>query len=385
MAVDPGESGRRAAKRAPRELRAGDVVAESRAILGSATPIPQSVHEQIVASLTSGVIAVDQDAVILTVNAAAPQCLNVAPESVVPGMSLAALEPAEQFMDLFRELKNSAKPIHRREIAFEVDGVRRMLGVTASALQGPKDFNGAIFLFTDLSDVRNLERRAELNKQLAQIGELTAGVVHELRNPMSVISGNAELLIRRLGPDHPQQRQADMIFQEAAQIEKLISQFLSFAKPFEAKLARCSAEGVVERAMQLVERAASEKGVRLEARVEPGLPPFQADLYKLAQALGNLMRNAIEAIRGEQGEVHLVASLEDSQIGFRVEDNGPGIHLNPGEDLLNPFFSKKEGGTGLGLSIVHRIITAHGGTIRYANRPEGGAAFQVTLPIEYGK
>lgn len=384
MAVDPGDSGTRAAKRAPRKVEGAKTSAAAGAT-SAGEPASQSVHEQIVASLTSGVIAVDKDAVILTLNPAASLYLNVPAESLHAGMALGECPPAEQFLDLFHELQRGARPIHRREIEFEVNGVRRMLGVTASALQGPDSFNGVIFLFTDLSDVRNLERRAELNRQLAQIGELTAGVVHELRNPMSVISGMAELLIRRLGPEHQQTRQAEMIFQEAQQIEKLISQFLSFAKPFEAKLARCSAEAVAERALQLVERAANEKGVRLEARIEPGLPPFQADLYKLAQALGNLMRNAVEAIRGEDGLVCLIASLDESQIGFRVEDNGPGIHLNPGEDLLNPFFSKKEGGTGLGLSIVHRIITAHGGTIRYANRPEGGAAFEITLPIEYGK
>lgn len=348
------------------------------------TPAPQSVHEQIVASHSSGVLAVDQHGHILTANAAAAAILNIPQNRLGPAAPLEGIGPAaEHFLDLFRELERGGQAIQRREMEIDAAGTRRILGVTASALQGEAPFNGLFYVFADLSEVRNLERRAELNKQLAQIGELTAGVVHELRNPMSVISGMAELTLRRLGPEHPQSRQVDLIFQEAQHIEKLISQFLSFAKPFEARLARADAEAVADRALQLVARAASEKGVHLERRLEAGLPHFQADVQKLGQALGNLLRNAIEAVRAE-GVVALVAAAGDAGIEFRVEDNGPGIHLNEGEDLLNPFFSKKEGGTGLGLNIVHRIVTAHGGEITYGNRPEGGAFFQVSLPIEYG-
>lgn len=348
------------------------------------TSAPQSVHEQIVASHSSGVLAADQHGHILTANAAAASILNIPQKCLAPGAPLEGIGPAaEHFLDLFRELERGGQAIQRREMEIDAAGTRRILGVTASALQGDAPFNGLFYVFADLSEVRNLERRAELNKQLAQIGELTAGVVHELRNPMSVISGMAELTLRRLGPEHPQSHQVDLIFQEAQHIERLISQFLSFAKPFEARLARAEAEAVADRALQLVARAASEKGVQLERRLASGLPHFQADVQKLAQALGNLLRNAIEAVKAE-GTVALVVVAEDAGIDFRVEDNGPGIHLNEGEDLLNPFFSKKEGGTGLGLNIVHRIVTAHGGTVTYGNRPEGGAYFQIALPIEYG-
>lgn len=345
--------------------------------------VPESVEAQIVASLSSGVLAVDQSGRVLTANAAAAGILNLPADALVPGEDIQRFEAALYFGELARELERGRHGIQRREIEIEVSGVRRILGVTASALRGPAAYNGAIFLFTDLSEVRNLQRRAELNRQLAQIGELTAGVVHELRNPMSVISGMSELILRRLGPDHPQAKQTETIFQEASHIEKLISQFLSFARPFEAKLARCQADPVVDRALQLVDRVAGEKDVALGRVIEPGLPHVQADQMKLAQALGNLLRNAIEAVR-PGGSVTLVVQAGEASIDFRVEDDGPGIHLQEGEDLLNPFFSKKEGGTGLGLNIVHRIVTAHGGNITYGNRPEGGAFFQVSLPIEYG-
>lgn len=343
-----------------------------------------TVHEQIVASLSSGVIAVDPAGRILTANAAAATILGLHHEDLRPGAFLDAVAGAASLAALFHELAAGADNIQRREITIDIEGARRILGVTASVLRGAAPFGGVSFLFSDLSEIRNLERRAEINRQLAQIGELTAGVVHELRNPMSVISGMAELLLRRLDESHPQHRQAATIFQEAAQIEKLISQFLSFAKPFEATLARCTAGPVVERAMQLAARAASEKQVTLHADLAAALPPFQADAQKLAQALGNLVRNAVEAVP-MGGAVTLRVAVEETRIAFYVEDNGPGIHLQPGEDLLNPFFSKKEGGTGLGLNIVHRIVTAHGGSVDYGNRPVGGAWFRAALPISYGE
>lgn len=350
----------------------------------AAEPAAGSVHEQIVAGLSSGVLAVDRAGHVLTANAAAAQILGVAEEALAPGAATPAIEALAPFLELARELEASpgSGVLPRREVEFDAGGQRRILGVTVSALRGAS--GGAIFLFADLSEVRNLERRAEINKQLAQIGELTAGVVHEIRNPMSVISGMSELILRRLPADHPQVKQAELIFQEAQHVEKLITQFLSFAKPFEAKLARCTADLVAARALQLVERVAAEKPVELAQALDPGLPHFQADAPKLAQALGNLLRNAIEAVPAG-GRVALAAAAAEGRIEFRVEDNGPGIHLQPGEDLLNPFFSKKEGGTGLGLNIVHRIVTAHGGTVTYGNRPEGGAVFCVSLPIAYGR
>jgi len=352
---------------------------------GNTPPPPDAaLYDQILASLQSGVIAVDANGTILTANPAAAAILGFAPEALRRGQHVQHLKDLPHFAEMLRELTITRDPIQRRELELERADGRRLLGISASPLHAEKDqpFQGAIFLFTDLSEIKNLERKAELNRQLAQIGELTAGVVHEIRNPMSVISGMAELLIRRLGPENTATPLAETIMQEAGQIEKLVAQFLSFARPFECTLRRCAAEDILARAVQLCERLAREKEVRLETTPPLASPSFQADPPKLGQALGNLLRNAIEvAPRG--GWVRIGVSHHSGLMIFAIEDNGPGIHTEPGEDIFNPFFSKKEGGTGLGLSIVHRIVTAHGGSITYHNRAAGGACFEVSLPIEF--
>ncbi|MBI5093062.1 MAG: PAS domain-containing protein [Candidatus Hydrogenedentes bacterium] len=340
---------------------------------------PHSIAEQALASLTSGVIAMDADGVVLYANNAATLFLGM---RLPVGTRLSDLPAVSPLLEVVREIMDSRSPVSRREVHIvTLDGARKEIGLSASLLEGPSDFNGVILLFTDMTERRALERSAELNRQLAQIGELTAGVVHELRNPVSVVSGMSELLLRKLEAGDDRRDIADAIFQEARNLEESIAQFLGFARPFELELSYCTPDAIVRRATQLCQRQAEKKPARLEAIIEDDLPEMRADLSRAAQAIANLISNAIDAVNPD-GWVQVSARRDDSSIVFEVMDNGPGIHLNPNEDLFSPFFTKKESGTGLGLSIVHRVITAHGGTVSYVNRPEGGACFTVRLPIE---
>jgi len=348
----------------------------------NSSPVPSDAmayYEQIIASLTSGVIAVDRDGKVITVNAAACAHLGIPASQLHPGVQFDTLEGVQQFADVIREMRETPHAVSRREIALETSGMPKIIGMTASRLKGPELFNGVAFLFIDLSEVRKLERAAELNRQLAQIGELTAGVVHELRNPLSVISGMAELLVRQLSGEEALARRAQAIVEESARLEKLISQFLSFAKPFEIEKRRCAPEELLDRAVQLCARLAREKNVTLDMRCDSELAYLDADRTKVPQALANVIRNAVEAVSAG-GLVTVYGAADRGEVVFRVEDNGPGIHLQEGDNLFSPFFSKKEEGTGLGLSIVHRIISAHGGKVLYGNRTAGGAWFELRLP-----
>lgn len=343
------------------------------------------INAQIVASLTSAVLAVDGEGRVLTANDAVLQHLELE-AAPAPGTPLGELAAAQPLLSLYETFQNGREVgyVSRKEIGIQTSEGRKTLGVTASLLQGPDAFNGVIFLFTDLTRIRHLERIAELNRQLAQIGALTAGVVHELRNPLSVITGMTELLARRLGEDNPLHKNAAMVLQEAAQLDRLISQFLSFARPFELEVETVKSKQVIDRAMQWVEHVAKAKQVELRLESPKRLPELQTDPGKTAQALANLLRNAIEIVP-MAGWVRLRCAVEKGELVFTVEDNGPGIHIEEGENLFTPFVTKKEGGTGLGLSIVHRIITAQGGDAGYGNLPEGGAWFQIRLPLQERK
>lgn len=341
--------------------------------------LPESLYEQIIMSLASGVIAVDQEGVIVLTNPAARMQLGVPEDLLYAGAKIATLPGLAHFGTLLEEIKTNGRPMARREISLDTSGGRRTVGMSAYPLQGPSDFNGAIFLFMDLSEIRRLEQAAELNRQLAQVGELTAGIVHELRNPISVISGMGELLARQLGEAPPFQRRALAIVKEASQVEQLIGQFLSFSRPFEIEKTHCSAEEVVDRARQLCQKLAHDKGVTIETAVSAACGQLELDSGKIAQALANLLRNGIE-VSPSGTAVRLAAHEGNGEVVFCVQDSGTGIHLKPGEDPFTPFFSRKEGGTGLGLSIVHRIVTAHRGKIQYGNVESSGALFEIHIP-----
>lgn len=340
------------------------------------------IHEQILSSLASGVLAVDAHGVILTANAAAARHLDVAPPLLAPGKRLNALpELSPPILRIMDELRSEQHVISRREVTVQGAEEPRVLGITASPLQGPDAFNGAIFLFIDLTELRRLQRTADLNKQLAQIGELTAGVVHELRNPLSVIAGMAELLLRKSEEGDPVHTKAGTIYSETRHMERLVSQFLSFARPFALEQAVCAPATVLERSIALVRPLAAEREVTVDTEHEDGVPEILVDAEKMSQALSNILRNAIEACDSGSRVLARVYT-RGGRVCFRVEDEGPGIFIAEGEDLFSAFFTKKEGGTGLGLSIVHRIVTAHEGQVTYGNNTGAGAWFEVSLPAD---
>lgn len=347
------------------------------------TPRQAELYEQILSSLSSGVLAVDAQGSVVTANPAAAHHLNVAADSLYPGQRLDAVPgAATSLLPLLEELRARERTVSRREVAVTTPEGQKVLGVTASPLQGEAGFHGAIFLFIDLTELRRLEKTAELNKQLAQIGELTAGVVHELRNPLSVIAGMSELLLRKSAPGDAVHAKAETIFNETRQMELLVGQFLSFAKPFELSQSLCSAADLLDRSVALVASLAGNKGVAVETTLALGLPELHVDPAKMAQALSNILRNAIE-VSGAGSVVRIDVSSDSQRLLLRVSDEGPGIHVAEDDDLFSAFFSKKEGGTGLGLSIVHRIVTAHEGEVTYGNNDGGpGAWFEISLPLD---
>jgi two-component system sensor histidine kinase AtoS len=336
--------------------------------------------EQIINALASGVIALDRNGSIIRANPAACLFLGVPPGALLPGAKLEHLPHTQALATILRQIADSDEPVSRHEITLTLpDGSVKQIGLAASVHRGQSGFEGVVVLFTDLTERLRMQRSAELNRQLAALGELTAGVVHELRNPVSVISGLAELLVRKLGPGDERTEAAQTILHEAMALERSIAQFLGFARPFELQFGRCTAQEIVERTLQLCRRRAEHKDVHVESSIDPDLPEFRADPMKLAQALSNVVNNAIDAV-SKGGRASIRAFRDGKTVVFEVSDNGPGVQLGPGEDLFAPFFTKKEGGTGLGLTIAHRIVSAHDGTMSYGNRPDGGACFLIMLP-----
>jgi two-component system sensor histidine kinase HydH len=346
--------------------------------------LSEAFQAHILDALASGVLALDTQGRIVVANEAACEHLGLESSALVSGTPMANVPTLATMAPYFERVLTTEQAIERQELVIDIGADdKKEIGLSAGPLMIDGAVQGVVFLFTDMTVRRKFERAAEINRQLAALGELTAGVVHELRNPVSVISAMAEILMRKLSADDERYSAAETIYRESASVEKAISQFLGFARPYDVHPVHCTAEEIVNRAVQLCSRRAEKHGVNLKSNVPGDLPNMRSDVGRAAQALANIINNGIDA-SGHGGEVCLNVWREGNEIVFEITDTGPGIRLKAGEDVFKPFFTLKEGGTGLGLAIVHRIITAHDGIVTHHNRSEGGACFEVRLPIEPG-
>ena len=234
-----------------------------------------------------------------------------------------------------------------------------------------------VCLLRDQLDEKN--RELARRERLAALGEMAAGVAHEIRNPLSGISLYASMLSRDLNDRPDCRRLAERISGGVKALDGIVGDILAFAGPSQAETRAVRVDRAVEGALELAE--ARRRDMDADVHVSPGLGgrTVMADENQLERALLNVLLNAIDAA-GEGGRVWI--ALHDAGPGMRgieIADDGPGVDPSCTERIFNPFFTTKETGTGLGLAIVHRIVEAHGGRVEIASRPGGGAVFRLVL------
>jgi signal transduction histidine kinase len=234
------------------------------------------------------------------------------------------------------------------------------------------------------SEKRELARRAQVAEKLAAVGTMTAGLSHEIRNPLNAASLQLAVLERRLRKLPPADSQPlleplKLVRDEIARLEHLLQDFLQFARPRELSLRSLPLEPLVAAVADLLAGEAERRGVRLVHELPPGLPLVQGEDERLRQVLMNLALNSLEATpRG--GTVRIWALARPEDVWLAVDDSGTGIDLAVVQRIFEPFFSTKASGSGLGLPIVHAIVSQHGGAVGVESSPLGGARFWFTLP-----
>jgi signal transduction histidine kinase len=226
--------------------------------------------------------------------------------------------------------------------------------------------------------------REERDRRLASLGELGAGVAHEIRNPLNAVDLAVQRLAREVKGATPEDaaRLAEMtgiVRREVKGLDRLVDSFLRFARAPDARLAPVDLAAAVRAEAALFAPEAEARGVRVEVREEPPVPPVALDAALFAQALRNLLRNALEA-SPPGGPVEVVVGAEGAQARVEVRDRGPGIPAAERDRVFEFFHTKKEGGTGLGLPLALRSVRSHGGTIVLRDGAGGGARFVVLLP-----
>lgn len=217
-------------------------------------------------------------------------------------------------------------------------------------------------------------------ERLAALGEMAAGLAHEVRNPLGGIALQATMLEQELGDRPAAVTMSRRIRDGVRMLDRLVSDVLGFAQEGVLELAPAPPAAIVERVVAVVESTAAQRGTRLVIESQP-TENILCDADRLQRALINLVQNAIQACDdGGRVTIFTDVAVDGCGVVFRVTDDGPGIAVENLERIFNPFFTTKPDGTGLGLSIVHRIVEAHGGRIRATSAPGRGATFELYLP-----
>ena len=332
----------------------------------------QALHENIIHSISSGLITTGLDGRVTLVNAAAQRLLER-----TPGELLGA--PVSQlFLD---PLPTVESPQNHAEVRFDVPArFRRTVRVRVSALTVTERDLGYVYVLDDLTEIRRLEREVRMQDRLAAVGRLAAAIAHEIRNPLTSIAGSVSMLSGLPETNEDHRRLLNIVTRESQRLNGIITDFLAYSRTKQYHFERVDLLHLVEDTLTLMDhRMTAEKtGIRI-VRSFPGNPALAlADGDKLKQVFWNLCENAVRAMKaGGTLTVSVEPLGEDWQIGF--SDTGAGMTPQQTEKIFEPFQSNFEGGTGLGLAIVYQIMQAHEGKVWARSKPGQGTTFVLRL------
>ncbi len=336
-------------------------------------------------SLESGVLLLDAQGVALALNEIGASLLRIdAARTGEPVTALLAHHP--ELVALLERAVRRGQPVQREECAIESPGGERILGVTAHPLRrDDAALRGFLVIFADLTEVQKELQERRLVDSLSQLGELTAGVAHEMRNSLATLRGYLTLVERGRGSESIGDYLGE-IRRESDHLQRVLEDFLMFARPGSTRPQEVDLLGLVHRAA--ADPALGEAAVTVEAdeadTADASETRFQVrgDPQLLERALRNVLSNAVEAQRDAGRAEPVRARLLDhpTEVEIRIEDRGGGISPADREKLFDPFVSQRAGGVGMGLALTRRIVLLHAGRVSLDNRPGGGTRASIWIP-----
>jgi len=347
----------------------------------------QAFNQTVIDSLASGLATTDRQGRILTFNRAAETITGFTARSVVGRRIEEVLELPPSVAS---ELISLAGPGRGRRVESPFrtgDGRLIELGFTATQLRAPAGHDGLLFAFQDVTDIKKLERDARLRQRLAAVGEMAAGIAHEIRNPLASMSGSIQILRQELPLTDEQAQLMDIVLRESERLNDTIRSFLAYARPQRFSIARLDVRRVLnDTALLLRNSSEVQDGHVIDVRVPASEVAFEADENQIKQIVWNLATNGLRAMRSG-GRLtlgaHLDATIDGSQglVVLEVADEGVGIPADELDAIFQPFRGTFAKGTGLGLAIVHRIVSDYNGEIQVSSTPGRGTTVSVRMPV----
>lgn len=339
----------------------------------------EHLNEQLLNSIPVGVVLVDENDYVKTINRTASSLLQLSPSTDILYKFYDLIPPLKDIRTNWEKLPEPERLRYHFSLARGADQ-RHVFAFQMVILQEPEQLkNNLIFMFQDVTKILELEDRLEMDARLAAIGQLAAGIAHEIRNPLASISGSLEILRANLKLEDEEDRKLMSIaLRETQRLNHLITEFLQYARPKAPKFESLKIRDVV---MEVSEAIQSRIGDMVQANFQINLPEdliIYGDRERIKQVFFNLFINSVEASSRRNLVIRVGATVKRDMTEILVSDNGDGIPTEVAAKVFDPFFTTKSAGTGLGLSTVAQIVKSHKGTIRVI--PGNGAHFLLRFP-----
>ncbi|GAB4533601.1 MAG: response regulator [Anaerolineae bacterium] len=359
-------------------------------------------NEDIIQNMTNGLIVVDEVGRVTVFNKAAAALLGYNASEVLGKPLRDSIPGAAELADVIQTMLSHSDQAGNRQVTGQMngtgvdthgkssqneinarhrDGNLLPLAVNASLLRDSNArVTGVICLFEDLSEAKAIEAERRRLDRLAALGEMSAVVAHEIRNPIAGIAAGVEYLSKNTPEGSPQKEDVAMIMGEIERINRILEDILSIARPFQLKLSVQAIPDILEHVLHRYQSSMEKKGIQIARCYAASLPEAVVDRERTEQALTNLVLNAVQAMPAG-GTLGVGLDADDSWLTITISDTGPGIPAEVQQRIFEPFFTTKARGTGLGLAVARRVIEEHGGVIKVSSEVGQGTTFTVQLPL----
>ena len=340
-------------------------------------------------TMDNAVISVDNKGIVKTFNRKSEEIFNKKKEEVLKKDCQEVLNLNILGESIFKKCLLGKKNISQ-EIILEEKGLKKkILDLNSSFLTDESgEITGVVAVIRDVTEINDLNEEVARHKRLAALGKLSAGIAHEIRNPLSSIRGLAQFVYNSFSKTDERKEDLNTIIQEVDRLNKLVVQVLDFAKLKKPSLTPFSLNDLIRKIAELFKLEIKDKQVKFSLELSPDISQIQADEDQVKQILMNVIINAIQAIP-KKGEIKIKTEKAllkgESAVKLIIKDSGVGITEKDFNQIFDPFFSTKEQGSGLGLSIVYKLIEAHQGEIKVESKEGKGTKFIIFLPQKGGK
>ncbi len=340
-------------------------------------------HRDVIESMTSGLVTTDIDGNVTSINRVGRTILDVDSERVLGShVSSLGLFSPEKWLHL-REASTEGVGRIRDEVELELKGARAWVGFSVGELLDVEgQARGFTVIFQDLTEWRKLQEEVRIKDRMAAVGELAAGLAHEIGNPLAAISGSVQMLSSTVPQDSSQHKLLEITLAESRRLDRIIKDFLQYARPKAKQEQRYNVAKLLQQNVQLL-RNSEEVSPAHDILVELDPPSISliGDPDQMSQVFWNLTRNSLRAMP-EGGRITVQGELDDDVYRISYTDTGRGMSEDERANLFHPFQSFFDGGTGIGMAIVYRIVEEHHGRIRVESEPGAGTTIEIELPAE---